>query len=129
MKILLTKVGKRYNRDWIFRHLDYEFSPGTSYAITGPNGSGKSTLLQVVAGAVVHTEGSLSYHPETLQNGNFDAANAYQFLSIAAPYLELIEEMTLLERASSVRNCKYGRAQIGVEQTDPLFQQWYEAED
>jgi ABC-2 type transport system ATP-binding protein len=97
MKILLTKVGKRYNRDWIFRHLDYEFSPGTSYAITGPNGSGKSTLLQVVAGAVVHTEGTLSYHPETRQNGNFDAANAYQFLSIAAPYLELIEEMTLLE--------------------------------
>jgi len=97
MKILLTKVGKRYNRDWIFRHLDYEFSPGTSYAITGPNGSGKSTLLQVIAGAVVHTEGALRYHPETQQDGSFDAANAYQFLSIAAPYLELIEEMTLLE--------------------------------
>lgn len=97
MKILLTKVGKRYNRDWIFRHLDYEFSPGNSYAITGPNGSGKSTLLQVIAGALVHTEGKLSYYPAAKANGNFDSANAYQYLSIAAPYLELIEEMTLHE--------------------------------
>ena len=61
MKISLTKAGKRYNRDWIFRNLSYEFVSGTSYAITGPNGSGKSTLLQAIGGALVLSEGHTSY--------------------------------------------------------------------
>ena len=52
MKIMLIDAGKRFNRDWIFRHLSYEFLPRQQYAITGPNGSGKSTLLQLIAGAI-----------------------------------------------------------------------------
>jgi len=92
MLISLKNTGKRYNRDWIFRHLDYEFSPGKRYAITGNNGSGKSTLLQVVAGAVMHTEGKISY---SVQQKEIE--EPYKFLSVATPYLELIEEMTALE--------------------------------
>ena len=57
MKISLTDAGKRFNRDWIFRHLTYEFSAGQSYAIIGPNGSGKSTLLQVLSGSMQLNEG------------------------------------------------------------------------
>ncbi len=52
MKISLTNAGKRFNRDWIFRKVNYEFISGKSYAITGPNGSGKSTLLQMIGGAI-----------------------------------------------------------------------------
>ena len=95
MKILLTKVGKRFNRDWIFRHLDYEFLPGSSYAITGPNGSGKSTLLQVIAGSTACTEGKIQYSSSSSEI--LDPATIYNYLSISAPYLELVEEMTLLE--------------------------------
>jgi ABC-type molybdenum transport system ATPase subunit/photorepair protein PhrA len=47
MNIVLDNVGKRYNREWIFRRFSYTFSEGKNYAITGSNGSGKSTLLQV----------------------------------------------------------------------------------
>src|ERR1700722_7437779 len=61
MKITLTNVGKRFNRDWVFRHIHYEFTIGHSYAIIGPNGSGKSTLLQIIAGAVAESEGSIEY--------------------------------------------------------------------
>src|SRR5258708_27257910 len=61
MRITLTDAGKRFNRDWIFRHLDHEFSPGHSYAITGSNGSGKSTLLQAIAGAIDLSEGRIGY--------------------------------------------------------------------
>ena len=45
MKITLTDAGKRFNRDWIFRHVDYQFTNGHAYAITGPNGSGLAALL------------------------------------------------------------------------------------
>ena len=94
MKIKLTNVGKRFNREWIFRNLDFTFIPATSYAITGPNGSGKSTLLQIIAGATTFNEGEIEYY---LGDKKTDAENIYKNISIAAPYLELVEEMTLVE--------------------------------
>ena len=90
MKITLIDAGKRFNRDWIFRHLSYEFLPRQHYAITGPNGSGKSTLLQVIAGAIGISEGNIQYE-------GTPPDQAYRYLSLSAPYLDLIEEMTATE--------------------------------
>ncbi len=93
MKIILSDAGKRFNREWIFRHFDYQFSSSNAYAITGPNGSGKSTLLQFIAGALMPSEGKIA-----LYNTNGEPEEEYfRFLSIAAPYLETIEEMTANE--------------------------------
>jgi len=89
MKISLQNLGKRFNRDWIFRHFNFEFQETGAYAITGSNGSGKSTLLQIIAGAITHSEGEINY--------SGDSKNPYQRIAIATPYLELIEEMTALE--------------------------------
>jgi len=94
MKISLTDAGKRFNRDWIFRHLTYEFSAGQSYAIIGPNGSGKSTLLQVLSGSMHFNEGSAQW---TIDNKQLANENVYNSISICAPYLEVVEEMTLIE--------------------------------
>lgn len=103
MTILLSDVGKRYNREWIFRHFNYEFKIGNAYAITGNNGSGKSTLLQVISGAIQHSEGTISY---TLANKEIAIENHHQHLTIAAPYLELPDEMTLLEFLQFHQNFK-----------------------
>ncbi len=94
MNITLTNTGKRYNREWIFRHCSYTFQTGKNYAITGPNGSGKSTLLQVIAGAALHNEGTVEFKTEQRTTSN---EQHYTNISIAAPYLELIEEMTAKE--------------------------------
>jgi ABC-type multidrug transport system ATPase subunit len=93
MKIILSDAGKRFNREWIFRHFDYSFSTSHAYAITGANGSGKSTLLQFIAGALMPTEGKIAYH----SHDEKPIEQFYTFLSIAAPYLETIEEMTANE--------------------------------
>lgn len=94
MKISLTDAGKRFNRDWIFRHFTYTFESGRAYAITGPNGSGKSTLLQVLSGNMLHNEGKVKFYI-----GEKECAdeNVYRHVSICAPYLEVVEEMTLVE--------------------------------
>ncbi len=94
MTIQLHNTGKRYNRDWIFRNLSYTFLPGSSYAITGPNGSGKSTLLQVLCGAVTANEGKCTH---LLQDVTIGTEKVFQYISLCAPYLELIEEFTLTE--------------------------------
>jgi len=96
MTISVSDAGKRYNRDWIFRHLTYSFHTGTSYAITGPNGSGKSTLLQAIGGAVALSEGKMECQLTTV-NHQLSTDDLYQHISIAAPYLEVIEEMTVTE--------------------------------
>ena len=102
--VRLFNVGKRYNREWIFRHCSYTFQSGKNYAITGPNGSGKSTLLQVIAGATLHNEGTVEYSNRqrttdlsTVALAKVDNEQHYTNISIAAPYLELIEEMTAKE--------------------------------
>lgn len=94
MKISLTDSGKRFNRDWIFRHFTYQFETGSSYAITGHNGSGKSTLLQVLSGSMMINEGKINW---TTGNGQQATDTVYSEVSICAPYLEVIEEMTLTE--------------------------------
>lgn len=94
MKIDLSQAGKRFNREWIFRNATIEFQPDISYAITGPNGSGKSTLLQCIAGMMQISEGKIGY---AINNRQVAGENAYKQISFCAPYLELIEEMTLIE--------------------------------
>ena len=93
MKVSLTDAGKRFNRDWIFRHLTYTFEEGQSYAIVGPNGSGKSTLLQVISGNMQVSEGKCQW---SAANGQW-TEEPFKYVSICAPYLEVVEEMTLKE--------------------------------
>ncbi|MDF2431472.1 MAG: hypothetical protein JWP44_1103, partial [Mucilaginibacter sp.] len=61
MKILLENIGRRFNRDWIFRGVNHTFESGKIYAILGPNGSGKSTLLQVLNGSLGPSAGAIKY--------------------------------------------------------------------
>lgn len=94
MKIKLTQLGKRFNTDWVFRNLNFQFDNTVHYAITGPNGSGKSTLLQIISGAIIFNEGEIKY---TESEQEIKQVEIFQKISFAAPYLELIEEMTLIE--------------------------------
>jgi ABC-type multidrug transport system ATPase subunit len=94
MTIQLTDAGKRFNRDWIFRHVTCTFETGKAYAVTGPNGSGKSTLLQVIAGSMGVSEGQSEWRTG---GALIEAEQVFRQLSIAAPYLEVVEEMTAKE--------------------------------
>ncbi len=94
MKIDLSQAGKRFNREWIFRKATMGFEQNTSYAIIGPNGSGKSTLLQCLAGMMQLSEGKISF----AEKGQIiPPEKFFQAISFCAPYLELIEEMNLIE--------------------------------
>lgn len=113
--IELTDTGKRFNRDWIFRHVNYRFETGRSYAITGPNGSGKSTLLLAIAGSLHLSEGQLSYRGVAENDAPVEPDQLYQYLSIAAPYLELIEEMTAREFLAFHGNFKPLNLSVSIE--------------
>lgn len=94
MNITLNNVGKRYRFEWIFKALNYTFEMGTGYAILGNNGSGKSTLMQVISGHLSPSKGKRSFSKEGKE---ISIDDAYKQLSFAAPYIELIEDLTLKE--------------------------------
>jgi len=94
LDISLLNLGKKYGKEWIFRNLDYSVPAASRTVILGGNGSGKSTLLQIISGYITPNEGSVSYKSG---NGNIDLEQISKQLSLAAPYLQLIEEFTLAE--------------------------------
>ncbi len=94
MRITCSDAGKRFNREWIFRRFSYDFLAAHKYAITGPNGSGKSTLLQVLSSSMAVNAGKIEWYDD----GNIkEPESIFQYFSLAAPYLDIIEEMTALE--------------------------------
>jgi len=94
MPIRIDQLGKRFNREWIFKDFSIELTQGKSYTFVGPNGSGKSTLLQVISGVMPLTEGKIVYD---IGGKTIEEDKWYKQLIIAAPHLELIEEFTLTE--------------------------------
>jgi ABC-2 type transport system ATP-binding protein len=94
MKVELHQVAKRYKTEWVLRQVQLSLQVGHAYAITGPNGSGKSTLLKILSGHLTPTKGQIRFW---LQEQPLPTDQVYRHLSYAAPYIDLIEEFTLLE--------------------------------
>ncbi len=92
--IEVNNLGKRFNREWIFRNLTYTFRSGNTYIITGPNGSGKSTLMQVLWGQIPQSTGTITFRQNEQTLAQEDV---FKQVSLAAPYQDLIEEFTLTE--------------------------------
>jgi ABC-type multidrug transport system ATPase subunit len=103
LTISLDNAGKQYNHTWIFSGLDAILESGTSTAILGSNGSGKSTLLQVISSAIMPSAGSVVYK---LNGIEVRPEHAFRLMSIAAPYIELIEDFTLSEMVCFHRRLK-----------------------
>lgn len=94
MHIELINIAKKFNREWIFKDVNIHIPYSSKLAVLGSNGSGKSTLLQIIVGSLSASKGEINY----LKNEQLvTAENVYKHFSIASPYLELVEEMTLNE--------------------------------
>lgn len=92
--ISLTSVSKRYDHQWIFRNLSYDFYFGQTYAIRGYNGSGKSTLLRMLSSMESPSTGQRSY---SLNHKALAEDKVYNYLSYAAPYIKMPGYFTLKE--------------------------------
>lgn len=91
MSISLSGIGKKYNRNWLFRDMDEDFKTGDSISFLGRNGSGKSTLLKMVSGNIRPTQGVVSWN---LDGKELSVDQYHHHFAIATPYLDLIEEFS-----------------------------------
>jgi len=88
--ISLSNIGKSYQGKWIFKSINFEFTFPGVYAITGKNGAGKSSLLKIISGLGLQNEGEIIYNEVAIDSLS-------QHISVAAPYLELIQDFTVKE--------------------------------
>ena len=94
MTISLEGLGKKFVNQWIFKGIDQVVRQGHALAVTGPNGSGKSTLLKIISGWMLPTQGAVSYR---LTGKAIPPDRYYRYIDYVAPYLELVEELSLSE--------------------------------
>lgn len=94
MQIELVNIEKKFNNELLFSKVNHTFKSPSKTALLGINGSGKSTLLQIISGYLSPSRGEIKY----LLNGQcLSKEEIFNQVSICAPYLDLIEEMTLIE--------------------------------
>ena len=110
--ISLQNVGKRYNHEWIFREVNHVFKQDEHTVVLGANGSGKSTLLQVILQSTIHSEGEISC---VVDGDEIEADQCFRHFSVAAPYLELIEEFTLTEMLGFHQKLKSFKSGLAVD--------------
>jgi ABC-type multidrug transport system ATPase subunit len=103
MNIKLQKAGKRYQKTWVFRNIDLVLQAKEYLAVLGPNGSGKSTFLKMLSGALLPNEGKVLFE---INNKEIVPNNLYKYISIAAPYIEIIEELNVKEMFSFHKRLK-----------------------
>lgn len=94
ISIELKNIGKRFNHSWIIRDASFSVYTNEILALSGPNGSGKSTLLKIIASALTPSRGTVTY---SLEGQKIKEYNLFKYLSFSAPYLGLIEELSVKE--------------------------------
>jgi ABC-type multidrug transport system ATPase subunit len=107
--ISLRGVGKRYGYQWIVQNLNQSFDSSQVYGISGANGSGKSTVIKMMSGNLSPSEGSILY---SCQEATVEAADIFKFVSLAAPYTDLIQEYTLKEMFDFHKSFKPVKAEL-----------------
>ncbi len=94
MRIEVEDIGKRFQKEWIFKGISIALENNGVYSILGSNGSGKSTFLQVCSGYLTPSSGRISW----LKNdGKIEIDKVYKEVALCTPYMTLYDDFTLAE--------------------------------
>jgi ABC-type multidrug transport system ATPase subunit len=94
VNIRLKNLAKKYKNEVIFKGVDFSFDGPGKFGVIGNNGSGKSTLLKTICGSTTHNKGDIYY---TLNGENIPVDKWHLHFSLAAPYMDVIEDFTPVE--------------------------------
>ena len=94
MIITCENLGKKYNKEWIFKGITDSYSTNDFCLVQGGNGSGKSTFLKLISGFLTPSAGSVSYNREGTK---IVVDTVYKKVAYCAPYIDVFEQYTAFE--------------------------------
>jgi branched-chain amino acid transport system ATP-binding protein len=111
--LLVDGVSRRFGSMWAVRDVKFAVEAGELVGLIGPNGAGKSTLYNLIAGALLPTEGEIVFDAKRVtklhsyQIARLGIARTFQ---IPKPYrqLSVVENvmLTAFQQDASVRNAR-----------------------
>jgi branched-chain amino acid transport system ATP-binding protein len=106
-------VSRKFGSMWAVRNVGFTVEPGELVGLIGPNGAGKSTLYNLIAGALLPTEGEIVFDGRRVtrlrsyQIARLGIARTFQ---IPKPYrqLSVVENvmLTAFQQDASVRHAR-----------------------
>lgn len=119
ISIQINNLSKKFVNEWIFKDVTLTITPAEKLVILGANGSGKSTLLQSIASFLIPTKGEVVWkNNDTV----IEDDTIYKQLTIASPYMELIEDFTLTEIINHQKQFKPFQNNLSTEEIIKLMQ-------
>jgi len=115
MKITIQNLSKRYLYDWIIRDKNHVFESGSITGVNGINGSGKSTFIKMISGYLSSSEGQIEYIHE---GKKIDRSDLYQYMTLAAPYTDIVNEYDAEEMF--LFHTKFKKLRVALEVSDFL---------
>ncbi len=61
--ITVNNLSIQFGGQWLFQHVDLQFTAGNCYGVIGANGAGKSTFLKILSGQLESTSGAVVLQP------------------------------------------------------------------
>lgn len=113
MQVTIQNLSKRYLYDWIIRDMNGTFQSGSITGVNGINGSGKSTLIKMLCGYLSPSQGEILY---THNGKSIARSDAYQYMTLAAPYTDVINEYDVEEMFSFHTKFKKLRQEMDAKQ-------------
>jgi heme exporter protein A len=107
LKLVVTGLGRDYNRRPVFRNVAFTVESPGSVAITGLNGAGKSTIMKILAGVVSPTAGTVRFE----RAGVLLPMETVQVrIGFVSPYLNLYDEFSAEENLQVLARIRSGVA-------------------
>ena len=98
--ISVKNLSKKFNEEYIFRNISYDFLEGRKYIIKGPSGSGKTTFLRLTAGFESIDEGEIFINGELIGNRKFQVPPSQRCIGIVTQDPSLWSHMTVEKNIS-----------------------------
>jgi branched-chain amino acid transport system ATP-binding protein len=66
--VTIADVSHRFGSLWAVRDVSFSVERGELLGLIGPNGAGKSTLFNLIAGALIPTQGEIVFHGQNVSH-------------------------------------------------------------
>jgi len=111
--VTIADVSHRFGSLWAVRDVSFSVEPGELLGLIGPNGAGKSTLFNLIAGALIPTQGEIVFDGQNVshwRSHHIARVGIARTFQIPKPYrqLSVVENvmLTAFQRERSISRAR-----------------------